>query len=366
MKLLILDQFSDLGGAQQCLLELLPAMSERGWQARVGLPGAGEMFERVRELGCKAETIDCGPYESGRKSAADLVRFAADTPRLARQIRRLAEHAQADLVYVNGPRVLPAAALAGIRQRVVFHAHSYLGPGAVRRLAGTALRRMKARVIGQSCFVAEPWKPYVGGDRISVVYNGVAGPREPVTRPAGQPPAVGCIGRIALEKGQLEFVAVSEMVRRALPECRFAVYGASLFGSPDYEERVREAAAALPVEFPGWTNDIYAAMRCLDLLLVTSTSVEATTRVILEAFAAGLPVIAFSVGGIPEVVEHGVDGLLVRSPEEMARETIALLGDPARRAQMSRKARETWSRRFALERYCGDVLKLLEDAAAAK
>lgn len=355
MKLLLLDQFSDLGGAQQVLLELLPAIAQRGWQALIGLPGEGEMFRRVRELGFQAEAIDCGPYESGRKSAVDFVRFASGTPRLLQQIRRLAARIQADLVYINGPRLLPAAALAGFG-RVIFHAHSFLGPGIVRQLAGRALRSMNARVVGQSHFVADPWKEFVGADRVSVIYNGVSGPGQSPRRPKGAPPRVGCIGRIAPEKGQIEFVSAARIVHRALPDCRFVVHGTSMFSDPEYEENVRQAAEGLPVDFPGWADDVYAAMERLDLLLVPSALVEATTRVILEAFAAGLPVIAFGVGGIPEVVEPGRDGLLVSSPEEMARETIALLNDARRRAEMSDVARETWSRRFTLERFHEEML----------
>ena len=134
MNLLLLDQFSDLGGAQRNLLELLPAVRDAGWRALVGLPGQGELFERVRALGFDAQPIECGPYASGRKSASDFARFLAGTPRLARQLRRLAEQAHADLVYVNGPRLLPAAAMAGLgrgsRPPVLFHSNSYLGPGA--------------------------------------------------------------------------------------------------------------------------------------------------------------------------------------------------------------------------------------------
>src|SRR6185369_12850722 len=103
MRVLLLDQFSDPGGAQQCLLDLLPAIRERGWQAHVGLPGEGELFERVRALGFGAERVDCGPYRSGTKSAADLTRFARGTPRLAWQIRAMAKRVDANLIYVNGP-----------------------------------------------------------------------------------------------------------------------------------------------------------------------------------------------------------------------------------------------------------------------
>ena len=54
MNLLLLDQFSEPGGAQQVLLELLPALGERGWQCLVGLPGEGSLFARLRELGVDA------------------------------------------------------------------------------------------------------------------------------------------------------------------------------------------------------------------------------------------------------------------------------------------------------------------------
>ena len=72
MKLLLLDQFSDLGGAQHNLLELLPALRDAGWSALIGLPGDGVLFERVRAMGFEAARIECGPYGSGRKSAGDV------------------------------------------------------------------------------------------------------------------------------------------------------------------------------------------------------------------------------------------------------------------------------------------------------
>ena len=117
MKLLLLDQFSDLGGAQQNLLELLPALRDAGWQrAGRACPAKANSSNAVRALGFEAERIECGPYASGRKSAADFGRFLAGTPRLARQMRRMAQRVDADLVYLNGPRLLPAAAMAGLRR----------------------------------------------------------------------------------------------------------------------------------------------------------------------------------------------------------------------------------------------------------
>jgi glycosyltransferase involved in cell wall biosynthesis len=368
MNLLLLDQFSDPGGAQQNLLELLPAIRDAGWRALVGLPGKGQLFERVRALGFEAQPIECGPYGSGRKSAADFARFLAGTPRLASQLRRMARQVDADLVYLNGPRLLPAAALARLAGPVLFHSHSYLGPGAPLRLAGLALRRMDAWLVGQCEFVAAPWRSYVRSERVSVIYNGVAGPARTLARSPAEPPRVGCIGRIAPEKGQREFVAAAARIHQALPDCRFVIYGAPLFAdaaAERYMAQLRTGAAGLPLEFAGWVDDIPACLAQLDLLLVPSAPHEATTRVILEAFAAGVPVIAFPSGGIPEVVEDGVTGLLARSSEDMAQRALELLtGDPRRLISIAQAARESWARRFTLERYHHQILRAIEAAVA--
>jgi glycosyltransferase involved in cell wall biosynthesis len=283
----------------------------------------------------------------------------------------MAKRVDADLVYLNGPRLLPAAAMAGLglgtSRPVLFHSHSYLGPGAARRLAGFALRRMNAWLVGQCEFVAAPWRPFVRPERVSVIYNGVAGPARPPARSPAALPRVGCMGRIAPEKGQREFVAAAARIHQALPECRFVIYGAPLFGesaAERYAAQVRADAAGLPLEFAGWVDDIYACMAQLDLLLVPSAGHEATTRVILEAFAAGVPVIAFASGGIPEVVGDGVTGLLAHTSEDMAQRAIELLtGDTARLIAITHAAGESWQHRFTLERYHREILHAIEAAA---
>src|SRR5262249_59169744 len=88
------------------------------------------------------------------------------------------------------------------------------------------------------------------------------------------------------------------------------------------------------------------------------------TRVILEAFAAGVPVIAFRSGGITEVIDNGVNGLLACDAADMAELAILLLtGDPRRLISISRCARESWERRFHIERRHQDVLRVISSAA---
>jgi glycosyltransferase involved in cell wall biosynthesis len=343
MRPLFLDQFSQPGGAQQCLLDLLPSIPP----SLVGMPGDGGMFERVRALGHETTRIDCGPYTSGSKTWDDGVRFLLETPRLALQTRRLARGR--DLVYINGPRLLPAAALAGINAPVVFHSHSWLPPGPTRRLCGWALRKLDAHVIASCRYVAEPWKPYAR--EITVIYNGVAGPDRPRPPRIG-PLTIGCIGRIAPEKGQREFVEAARIIHRAHPDSRFAIFGATMFASMDYEAEVRAAAEGLPIEFRGWVENVYDALAEIDMLLVPSAPHEATTRVILEAAAAGVPVIAFASGGIPEVLP---EANLARSVEDMARLVLS---------RKDRAYAPAPSNAFSIARYRTEILNVLTSAAA--
>jgi glycosyltransferase involved in cell wall biosynthesis len=249
---------------------------------------------------------------------------------------------------------------------------------------GFCLRRVKAWVIAACSFVAEPWRRYIRPERLSVIYSGVAGPPAVSMRPGVGPPRaepqragpqsagtqragpqrVGCLGRIAPEKGQREFLAAAAIIHRAVPGCRFAIYGAPLFSGAQYAGEVRAAATGLPVEFAGWVQDVYPVLAELDLVLVPSAGHEATTRVIPEAFAAGVPVVAFRSGGIPELFDQGRGGWLAANPEEMARMAIEFLtAKPAVRAEASAAARENWRRSFTLQRYHRELLDRLESIA---
>ena len=159
MRVLFIDQYSELGGAQQCLLDLLPAVLAAGWEAHVALPGEGPFAERVASLGVPLHSIPSMRLSAGRKSWSDVFGFIRDVPRLARAIAEIVSRCQADLVYVNGPRMLPAASLAvrkgAVRKGVVrkgtpllFHSHNHLRQRADRWIAARAIRHGNATVVG--------------------------------------------------------------------------------------------------------------------------------------------------------------------------------------------------------------------------
>jgi glycosyltransferase involved in cell wall biosynthesis len=357
-RLLILDQFNQLGGAQRCLLDLLPAFLEAGYVTHIAVPGDGPLADGARSRGALVHRIPCGAYTSGAKSWMDAARFAADLPRQALRIASLVSKHRIDLIYVNGPRLLPAAALVAGGCPVVFHAHSIVAQQSAARLMRWALRLTHANVIAACRFVLEPLAADAGPAR--VIYNGVAPVKCVRRRSDNRPWRVGVIGRIAPEKGQLEFVQAARLILGQL-SCEFVVCGDALFSNPQYSRRVRAEAEGLPIEFTGWSDDIGDVLAALDLVVVPSSAVEATTRVIPEAFSAGVPVVAFRSGGIPEIVEDGVTGVLsAPTARDLAAKLLELFSNGGGLLDsLSSRAQVVFAKRFSLERYRSEVLDVV-------
>src|SRR4051812_11427530 len=119
MRILILDQFGELGGGQRCLLEAVEGFDAFGWEIHAAVPSEGPLTEALRPYVESVAPLACGPFTSGRKRAADTFRFAKQLPAQRSLISAIVRRANIDVLYVNGPRVLPAAALGRLGRPVV-------------------------------------------------------------------------------------------------------------------------------------------------------------------------------------------------------------------------------------------------------
>jgi glycosyltransferase involved in cell wall biosynthesis len=366
MNILLLDQFSDPGGAQFCLRDLMPEMIRRGWKPRLMVPGGGELVQWSDRLGVPTCTLPLRRYSNGGKTALDFLRFGVDVPRMTAAVRRAIGRDCIDLVYVNGPRALPA--VLGVSCQVVFHAHNYIGARYGRKLLEWMVKTAGATVIAASRYVAERYVRVLGSEKVRVVYNGIRDmggvPRTFDRRPA----RVGMIGRIEPEKGQTDLLRAARHIAEKGGGAEFFIYGAKLYADSVYDARVRTMAENAGVTLCGWTDDVSRALHNLEILAVPSGPGEAATRVIMEAFSAGTPVVAYGAGGIPELVENGRTGILTetRDSESLARSLEALIEDRASLARMAAAGREEWLRRFRIERFRTDVCDLLESCVQPK
>jgi glycosyltransferase involved in cell wall biosynthesis len=356
MTILFLDQFNQPGGAQQCLFDLIAGVLERGWKAVVMLPGEGALGDKLRAMGVEVLPVACGPYASGHKTTSDLWRFIRDLWTAARQIAACRKAFRADLIYVNGPRLVPAAVLGTWGLPIVFHCHSLLQPTYLRWLTAMPLRLARARIIASSHFVA---KPLLSTQRVTVIHNGVDQLSSSFPRRTGC--RIGIVGRIAREKGHDLFLDAARILHERIPESSFVVCGAPLFSDPGYAAQIKRLAEGAPVEFTGWRNDIAPILARLDLLVVPSTPVDATPRIIMEAFSAGLPVVAFANEGFRELIDDGRTGYLVttRTAEALAaRIERALTGES--RHCVAQAAYREWQARFSLAAYRANITEFLE------
>jgi glycosyltransferase involved in cell wall biosynthesis len=358
-------------------------------QIYAALPGTGPLSDALERRGVRVYELPRLEYSHGRKSAMDVLRYTVDMQRVAPAIRNIIRSHAIDVVYVNGPRLLPAAAMAS--KNFVFHAHSYLDKRYASTLARWCLRRRSAMVIASSRFVATP----LPSNGLRVIYNGV--PELPFREPApvrDRPYRIGMLGRIAPEKGQADFVRAARILTGRGIQAEYRIHGAPLFSDSSYLARVQDLSVGLPVFFPGWSENVSEVFGELDVLAVPSTWIDATPRVIMEAFAAGVPVIAYRSGGIPELIEDGVTGILIDCFADVRQHhslTVAarkegdrmafteprasasgsgdelrladaiekLLAQPEHMSSIARAARSAWEERFTVQRYAREVREFL-------
>jgi glycosyltransferase involved in cell wall biosynthesis len=360
MKILILDQFSEPGGAQLCLRDLSPEIARRGWQATFMAPGDGGIRVALESSGLRNEQLPGLVYTNGRKTFLDVIRYGMDIPSAILSILRFVKEYRPDLVYINGPRVLPAG--IALPCPVVFHSHSLLDKQYSRLMAATCLRIKRAQVIAASRFAARSLERLVKAGSMRVIYSGVPDLGFTASRRRGDRTRIGIVGRIAPEKGQLDFVHAARWLSGPKRQIEFVVHGSSMFSAAGYEQRVRAEASGLAVDFPGWTQNVASALHNIDILAVPSSAIEAAGRVVMEALSAGTPVVAYPSGGIPELICDGRTGLLTEhsTPASLAQSIDKLLADPTLALRLAEQGRKEWESRFRVERFQRQVCDFLE------
>lgn len=186
--------------------------------------------------------------------------------------------------------------------------------------------------------------------------------------------AIGCVGLLWFAKGQEFLLRALPLIERELaPRKETGKQGAHLtfVGSGEDEPKLRrlsqEIGVADRVFFLGWRSDIHRILCGFDIYVQPSIS-EGLVLSLIEASAAGLPIVASRVGGVPEIVRDGIDGLLVppRDVEALAAAVVELLYDPVRARQLAASARERAFTLFSAEAMAQAYKKLYSDLLAGE
>ena len=178
---------------------------------------------------------------------------------------------------------------------------------------------------------------------------------------------VAIVGRITPLKGHTFFLKAMAKVIRVIPNIRIWIVGDAPAQKQAYkrdlEILVRRLGIKDYVEFLGNRRDIPQVLSHVDVLVLSTITQEAFGRVILEAQAAGVPVVATKVGGVVDIIEDGKTGLLVlpKDSESMANEVIRVLKDRKLAGQLTQAAREKIAEKFTLEHMASKTLEVYEE-----
>ena len=269
-----------------------------------------------------------------------------------------------------------AAVVAGVPVRIhTFHGHVLEGYfGRVQASFYLALERLMGRFTTQ--FVAI--SPEIERDldrlgigrgkttvvRLGLELNGLSAGdagrlRRELDVPAGAH-LVGIVGRLVPIKAIDVFLPAAEEVAHTDPGARFAIVGDGELWD-ELHAQVSSRGLERRVHFTGWRSDLADVYSALDVVVCCSRN-EGTPVALIEACAAGRPVVGTTVGGIPDVIEGGVNGILVPpgDPHALASAISELLADPVRRQSMGARGRQRVLERYSADRMVTELKNLYQ------
>lgn len=368
----------NIGGPARQALMLHRALPERGYACELvsGAPQAEE---------------GAFPPPSERFTLLESLRRETDFAADARAIRALTRQMRAWSPAIVHTHTTTAGGLGRIAARraqvpvVVHTAHGHVlsgylsGPqtklltAAERWLAGrtdvlvTVSHRVRDELLALGIGRPEQWRVVPLGLELGDLLAGPA-PSAPSRAALGLPaegPLVGIVGRLAAIKDHDTFLAMAAQVARERPDVTFVVAGDG--GLREALEHTARSVLGDRVRFLGWATDLPVLYGALDLVVLTSRN-EGTPVALIEAGAAGRPVVATDVGGVPEVVRDGETGYVVpaRNPAAAAARALEILASPDLARGFGAAGREWVRARFSAERLVEDLTALYAELLERK
>ncbi|MGH3187031.1 MAG: glycosyltransferase [Streptosporangiaceae bacterium] len=354
------------GGGDIWLDTLLAVIGDHGVQASVAFEKDGELVRRAQFYGCDVTVLDDGSRVPGG-GLEDLVAPLAELIAFRKP--------QVSVFWSPRAQVYGTAAhrTAGRPGRIAWVQHVLPSGFWLHQAASDA---PSDRVICVSQAVRVRQEQLYPASRAVVIHPGVNAPRNSMSKSTARKALgldahaalVGVIGRIEPWKGQ-------DIAVRMLAEPPSVAYSLALIGErhsatwPDFtgdvEALARDLGVADRVTFTGHVADSPSVLSALDVLVCASRE-EGFSLAVLEAMAAGIPVVATRCGGPEDMIEHEVTGLLVppENPSALANAISRVLRDRTLSSQLAGRARALHAQRFTSRQAAARFADALAELAA--
>jgi glycosyltransferase involved in cell wall biosynthesis len=350
---LFTDSFSR-GGTEQQFVRFVRGINRNQYDILVAcLQRSGPLLSEVESLGVSVVEFPIDSLYNFRaaKLFAQLVRF----------LRRERIQIVHTFDFYTSIFAVPAARLAGVpvvlaSRRELLNLRTPWQQRAIRVACSMATGVVvNSRAVGQDMAGVESG----GRSKIDILPNCIDLDKfehnssiQEIRRELGLSPTsilIGALGNLRPEKNLETFLMAARSIADAIPSAEFLVIGDGPEGN-ELKSLANDLHLSESVHFLGERPDVPDLLAALDILVMSSYS-ESFPNAILEAMAAGKPVVATNVGGIPEVVEEGQTGFLVpaRDPEAMSDRILLLCRDSVLRLQMGRVARARVESNFTVQ-----------------
>jgi glycosyltransferase involved in cell wall biosynthesis len=334
----------DPGGTERQMIELVRRLDSRRWSVHLACFHArGAWFSRAADA---ARSVAEFPVTSFRR--LDAPRHLWAFARWCREHRIAVVHTTELYTNIFG---LPGAALAGVPVRIgnrrEINPDKSPAQIALQRAAYGCAHRVVANSRAAADRLLEEWVP---SRKIAVVANGLDVHQFQPRTDNRRPRRIIVVANLRKEKGHDVLIDAAVDVLRQLPDAEFEIVG----GGPELESLVARTEARQvrrAFTFLGHRDDVASRLAAADVFVLPSRS-EAFPNAVLEAMAAGLPIVASAVGGIRELIDDGKTGLLVPAgdPHALADRLRLLLIDPARATRLGDAARAEAHARYSFDR----------------
>lgn len=380
---LFVHSANELYGADTVLLSLLESHPAE-WEPHVVLPCdvpyEGLLAKRLSALDISWEEMKLAVlrrrYLTPRRVPLYAAYFASSTIRLLRLIRRKG----VQVVHSNTSAVVPgavAARLAGVPH--IWHVHEMVvRPHWLRRILAALVPALSDIVIAVSGAVRDHiLSTNPAASNIRVIHNGIdvqtfqkADSRDRVRDEFGFTPdnvVAVTMGRLSQGKGQFFLLDAAARIADEVPSLRFLLVGSPFVGQEHLVEELHSRIEVLGlrrcVEISGYRSDVPDILAASDICVLPSTLPDSFPTVVLEAMAAGKPVVATNWGGSREMVVDGETGYLVPVDDAsvMADRLRLLAESPDLRRQMGEAGQRRAEELFTRERMVREFWTLMEE-----
>lgn len=374
-------------GSDKVLLSLVLGMGSRGIHPVVFLPSEGPLLSALDAGGIETHIVPVTKLDRKTLSPMGLLKLPIKLLASMWAVSRVLKGRHIDLVYSNTLAVLGAAVWAKFRRIPhVWHVHELLvAPRVVRQGFPLLLRFLADRVLCNST-LTEKWvldeQPSLS-TRTVVIWNGIE-PRPPVREDAvtelrsnlgvheGQL-LVALVGRINRYKGQELLINAAEILwNKGFRDVHYLIVGGAVPGQEHLvsklKQQISDSVVGAQIHIMQFTSDVWSVWDACDIGVVPSITPESFGMVAIEAMAAKKPVVVAAHGGVLDIVEHDVSGLLFEPGDAalFASEIEKLISAPNIRHQLGEAGCERQKKLFSLAEQQNRTAELLLEMSGVK